>query len=76
MGNIPGLPKVHLHSPVLAYEVGYDFMEYWFKAASGKLDPFVLVLEGSAEHPGLVLMKTRIGGTSDGLSGEQLPRIC
>ena len=38
--------KVHLHNPVLAYEVGDDFMDYWFKAAAGKLDPFVLVLEG------------------------------
>jgi len=30
------------------------------------------------EHPGLVMMKTRIGGTRvvDMLSGEQLPRIC
>ena len=50
MGNIPGLPKVHLHNPVLAYEVGDDFMEYWFKAAAGKLDPFVLVLEGSVPN--------------------------
>lgn len=32
----------------------------------------------TAEHRGLVLMKTRIGGTRivDMLSGEQLPRIC
>jgi hydrogenase expression/formation protein HypE len=31
-----------------------------------------------AEHPGKVLMQTRIGGTRivDMLSGEQLPRIC
>ena len=35
MGNIPGLPKVHLHNPVLAYEVGDDFLDYWFKAAAG-----------------------------------------
>lgn len=30
------------------------------------------------EHPGLVMMKTRVGGTRvvDMLSGEQLPRIC
>ncbi len=50
MGNIPGLPKVHLHNPVLAYEVGDDFMDYWFQAAAGKLDPFVLVLEGSVPN--------------------------
>jgi Ni,Fe-hydrogenase maturation factor len=30
------------------------------------------------EHPGIVMMKTRVGGTRvvDMLSGEQLPRIC
>ena len=47
MGAIPGLPKVNLHNPVLAYEVGDDFMKYWYQAAEGKLDPFVLVVEGS-----------------------------
>jgi hydrogenase small subunit len=50
MGNIPGLPKVHLHNPVLAYEVGDDFMKYWHMAAEGKLEPFVLVLEGSVPN--------------------------
>src|SRR5437764_12398760 len=47
LGAIPGLPKVHLHNPVLAYEVGDDFMKYWYMADEGKLDPFVLVVEGS-----------------------------
>jgi hydrogenase small subunit len=47
MGAIPGLPKVHLHNPVLAYEVGDEFMKYWFEADAGRLDPFVLVIEGS-----------------------------
>ena len=47
LGAIPGLPKVHLHNPVLAYEVGDDFMSYFYKAWEGKLDPFVLVVEGS-----------------------------
>ena len=47
MGAIPGLPKVHLYNPVLAYEVGDDFMQYWYQAAEGKLDPFVLIVEGS-----------------------------
>ena len=28
MGAIPGLPKVHLHNPVLAYETGDDFMKW------------------------------------------------
>ncbi|HET8843978.1 MAG TPA: hydrogenase expression protein HypE [Ktedonobacteraceae bacterium] len=47
MGGIPGIPKVHLHNPVLAYEVGNDFMDWWYKAERGELDPFVLVVEGS-----------------------------
>ena len=47
LGAIPGLPKVHLHNPVLAYECGGDFFKHWFDAERGKLDPFVLVVEGS-----------------------------
>ena len=47
LGAIPGLPKVHLHNPVLAYENGDDFLKYWYLAEKGKLDPFVLVIEGS-----------------------------
>jgi hydrogenase small subunit len=50
LGAIPGLPKVHVHNPVLAYEVGDDFMKYWFDAEAGKLEPFVLVLEGSVPN--------------------------
>ena len=46
LGAIPGLPKVHLHNPVLAYENGDDFLKYWYQAEQGKLEPFVLV-EGS-----------------------------
>jgi hydrogenase small subunit len=50
LGAIPGLPKVHLHNPVLAYECGDDFMKWWFDAAAGKLEPFVLVMEGSVPN--------------------------
>jgi len=53
MGNIPGLPKVHLHNPVLAYEVGDDFIKYWHRAAAGELEPFVLVLEESVPNENL-----------------------
>jgi hydrogenase small subunit len=47
LGAIPGLPKVALHNPVLAYEVGDDFMKFFYEAEQGKLDPFVFVVEGS-----------------------------
>ena len=47
LGAIPGLPKVHLHNPVLAYETGADFLAAFHQAARGELDNFVLVVEGS-----------------------------
>lgn len=50
MGAIPGLPKVHVHNPVIAYENGGEFLSFWHLAAEGKLDPFVLVLEGSVPN--------------------------
>ncbi|MEJ7700465.1 MAG: hypothetical protein WKF71_12575 [Pyrinomonadaceae bacterium] len=54
LGAIPGLPKVHLHNPVLAYEVGDEFMKYWYQAEQGLLDPFVLVIEGSIPNESLL----------------------
>jgi hydrogenase small subunit len=47
LGALPGLPRVRLHNPVLAYENGDEFLEVWHCAASGALDPFLLVVEGS-----------------------------
>ncbi len=49
LGNVPGIPKVHLHNRVLAYSLGgEDYMKVWYDAAEDKLDaPFVLVIEGS-----------------------------
>ena len=47
MGAIPGLPKVQVHWPLVDYEVGHEFMEWFWKADAGELDPFVLVVEGS-----------------------------
>ncbi len=47
LGNLPGIPKVTLHNPVLAYAVGDDFLKPFEQAADGKLDPFILVVEGS-----------------------------
>src|SRR4051794_40967564 len=47
LGAIPGIPRVRLHNPVLAYENGDDFMKFWYLADQGKIDPFILVVEGS-----------------------------
>ena len=50
LGVIPGMPKVVVHTPVLAFENGQDFMQAWYDAEDGKLDPFVLVIEGSVPN--------------------------
>ncbi len=47
LGAIPGLPKVAVHWPLIDYDVGDDFMQWFWKADRGELDPFVLVVEGS-----------------------------
>ncbi|MDQ6776089.1 MAG: hydrogenase expression protein HypE, partial [Actinomycetota bacterium] len=44
---IPAVPNIVLHNPVLAYENGAEFMQAWYDAEDGKLDPFVLVVEGA-----------------------------
>ena len=74
MGGIPGTPKVRLHNPFLAYENGEEFMELFYKGADGRIDPFILVVEGSipneknksegywAAFGGIVSMWTGFGG--------------
>ena len=32
LGNIPGLPRVHLNNKVLAYENGDEFMQAFYRA--------------------------------------------
>jgi hydrogenase small subunit len=51
LGAIPGLPKVNVHNPVLAYKNGAEFMEIFHLARKGKApNPFVLVIEGSVPN--------------------------
>jgi hydrogenase small subunit len=46
-GVIPGMPKVVIHNQVIAFETGDEYIQAWYDAEDGKLDPFVLVIEGS-----------------------------
>jgi len=47
-GLIPGLPRVSFYNPVLAYEVGDEFLRHFHEAAAGRSPhPFMLVIEGS-----------------------------
>jgi hydrogenase small subunit len=50
LGGIPGIPKVQLYNPVLAYENGAEFLRAWYRAEQGQLNPFILVLEGSVPN--------------------------
>ncbi|HTT17600.1 MAG TPA: hypothetical protein VMG82_01565 [Candidatus Sulfotelmatobacter sp.] len=47
LGSIPWIPAIKFHNPVLSYEVGDDFLKTFYLAAEGKLEPFILVIEGS-----------------------------
>jgi hydrogenase small subunit len=49
-GCLPGMPPMVLHNAMLAYENGDEFMRVWWEAAAGRLDPFMLVLEGSVPN--------------------------
>jgi len=46
-GIVPGMPRLLVHHPLLAYENGHEFLGAWSDAASGRLDPFILIVEGS-----------------------------
>ena len=48
--TLPGMPGVALYNPMLAVESGEDFMRAWYDAEAGRLDPFILVLEGSVPN--------------------------
>src|SRR5262249_5522257 len=52
LGALPGLPKVQVHWPLIDFECGPEtgadtFIDWWWKADRGELEPFVLVVEGS-----------------------------
>ena len=47
LGALPGIPKVILHNPFLAFESGDEFMSHFHRAAAGQLSPFILIIEGS-----------------------------
>jgi hydrogenase small subunit len=52
LGGIPGVPRVVMHSPFLAYANGSEFLAPFHAAARGELGPFILVVEGSIPDEG------------------------
>jgi hydrogenase small subunit len=55
LGALPGLPGVKFHWPLIDFSLGgAEFLEAFFKAERGELDPFVLVLEGSIPNESIL----------------------
>ncbi|HEX4108510.1 MAG TPA: hydrogenase expression protein HypE [Solirubrobacteraceae bacterium] len=49
-GPLPGVPPMVLYNSMLAFENGEEFLTAFHDAAEGRLDPFILVLEGSVPN--------------------------
>src|SRR6185437_11391641 len=52
LGALPGLPKIAVHWPLIDFECGPEqgadnFIEWFWKAERGEMEPVVLVVEGS-----------------------------
>src|SRR5947209_2308624 len=73
LGNIPGLPKVHLHNKVLAYENGDEFMRAFYQAEHGELDPFVFVVEGSIPNESIKREGYWAAMGTDPATGQPIP---
>jgi hydrogenase small subunit len=71
-GTLPGVPRMVLYNSLLAYETGSDFVQFWLDAEAGKLDPFVLVLEGSVPNEELSGEGHWSGFGFDALSGQPI----
>jgi hydrogenase small subunit len=66
LGALPGLPKIAVHWPLIDFECGPvggadDFIEWFFKADRGELEPFVLVVEGSIPNEAIRRRATGAG---------------
>lgn len=70
LGTIPGLPKVAFHWPLIDYQVGGEFIEWFWKGARGELDPFVVVIEGSIANERIKTEGYWTGFGNDPLTGQ------
>ncbi len=73
LGVLPGVPRVRLHNPVLAYHTGNDFLAPFRRAAAGELAPFVLVVEGSIPDERLSGEGVWAGFGTDAATGQPIP---
>src|SRR5258708_6719977 len=73
MRALPGLPKVQFHWPLVDYQVGDDFMRWFWQADAGKLEPFVLVIEGSVANGRIKPGGYGAGLGNDPVTGQPIP---
>jgi hydrogenase small subunit len=77
LGALPGLPNIAVHWPLIDFECGPnggadDFLEWFFKADRGELEPFVLVVEGSIPNEALHDEGYWCGFGNDPLTGQPM----
>jgi hydrogenase small subunit len=72
-GAFPGVPKVDFHHPVLAYEVGAEFLATFEAAQSEDFPPFILVIEGSVPNEANHLEGCWAGLGTDPATGQPIP---
>jgi hydrogenase small subunit len=73
LGGIPGLPNVRLHNAVLSYGNGDEFLDVFHRAADGRVEPFVLIVEGSIPNEKLKSEGYWAGFGVDAATGQPIP---
>jgi hydrogenase small subunit len=74
-GVLPGMPRLVIYNPLLAYESGDDFLRAFRDAAAGALDPFILVLEGSVPNERLAAEGSWAAMGVDPHTGQPIPTV-
>jgi hydrogenase small subunit len=75
LGTLPKIPQVRLHNPLLSRENGDAFVQRFREAAEGRIQPFILVVEGSI--PDETNKKEGYWATfgTDAVSGQPIPTV-
>jgi hydrogenase small subunit len=72
-GALPGVPQIRLHNPVLSYQVGEEFLDILRRAVDGRIDPFILVVEGSIPNEKIKSEGCWAGFGTDAATGQPIP---
>src|ERR1043166_293367 len=72
-GALPGVPRMQLHHPLLAYDVGDAFLHRFELAAAGRLHPFILVIEGSIPNEAVKAEGYWAAFGTDAQTGQPIP---